>query len=64
MCVPETCDVRITVVTILNEIGCVCCLRKFELSSEPMLRREDPDAGGADERALALHTMCCGVREE
>ena len=27
MCVPETCDVRIIVVTILKEIGGVCCLR-------------------------------------
>ena len=27
VCVPETCDVRITVVTILQEIGGVCCLR-------------------------------------
>ena len=38
-------------------------LEKFELSSEPMLkRREDSDAGGTDERVLALHTMCCGLR--
>ena len=28
VCVFETCDVRITVVTILKEIGGVCCLRK------------------------------------
>ena len=27
VCVPETCDVRITVVTILKDIGGVCCLR-------------------------------------
>ena len=27
VCVPETCDVRTTVVTILKEIGGVCCLR-------------------------------------
>ena len=27
LCVPETCDVKITVVMILKEIGGVCCLR-------------------------------------
>ena len=34
MC-PVTCYVKITVVMSLKEIGGVCCLRKFELSSEP-----------------------------
>ena len=40
-----TCYVRITVVMILKEIGGVCCLRKFVVSSEPNVqRREESDA--------------------